>query len=164
LSGLLGEDLSGPSWVLCTCKDCQRRAPESDRTSLPGRNPLDDARNSVEVTVLQRVGRYPRRLDLGDLFLRVRRVDTHRVQVMAKLTVHGMDGMKYGYARIGTDGTRRQPCSLPHSNAPGVRASSRARASRELPPSALPFRVASRHSGPVMRPLLIQCKETDEDG
>jgi hypothetical protein len=40
----LGKDLSGPSWVLCTRKNCQRRAEESDRTSLPGRNPLDDAR------------------------------------------------------------------------------------------------------------------------
>jgi hypothetical protein len=44
LGRLLGEDLSGPSWVLCTCKDCQRRAAESDRTALPGRNPLDDIR------------------------------------------------------------------------------------------------------------------------
>ena len=44
LGHLLGEDLSGPSWVLCTCKDCQRMAAESDHTALPGRNPLDDAR------------------------------------------------------------------------------------------------------------------------
>ncbi len=44
LRRLLGADLSGPEWVLCTCKDCQRRAAESDRTALPGRNPLDDAR------------------------------------------------------------------------------------------------------------------------
>jgi hypothetical protein len=44
LGRLLGKDLSGPSWVLCTCKDCQRRAEESDRTALPGRNPLDSAR------------------------------------------------------------------------------------------------------------------------
>ncbi len=44
LGRLLGEDLGGPSWVLCTCKDCQHRAEESDRTALPGRNPLDDAR------------------------------------------------------------------------------------------------------------------------
>ncbi|MGA2263154.1 MAG: hypothetical protein ABSH28_17185 [Acidobacteriota bacterium] len=41
---LFGGDLSGPSWVLCTCKDCQRKAGESDHTALPGRNPLDDAR------------------------------------------------------------------------------------------------------------------------
>ena len=38
LGRLLGKDLSGPSWVLCTCKDCQRRAEESDHTALPGRN------------------------------------------------------------------------------------------------------------------------------
>ena len=44
LGRLLGQDLSGPSWVLCTCKDCLRRAEESDHTALPGRNPLDDAR------------------------------------------------------------------------------------------------------------------------
>jgi hypothetical protein len=44
LGRLLGDDLSGPSWVLCTCKDCQRRVAESDRTTLPGRNPLDEAR------------------------------------------------------------------------------------------------------------------------
>jgi hypothetical protein len=44
LGRLLGEDLRGPSWVLCTCKDCQRRTEESDRTLLPGRNPLDDVR------------------------------------------------------------------------------------------------------------------------
>jgi hypothetical protein len=44
LGRLLGNDLSGPSWVLCTCKDCQRKAGESDHTALPGRNPLDDAR------------------------------------------------------------------------------------------------------------------------
>lgn len=41
---LLGENLSGPSWVLCRCKDCQHRAAESDRTALPGRNVLDDIR------------------------------------------------------------------------------------------------------------------------
>jgi hypothetical protein len=40
LGRLLGEDLSGPSWVLCTCKDCQHKAAESDHTSLPGRNPF----------------------------------------------------------------------------------------------------------------------------
>jgi hypothetical protein len=43
LGRLLGEDLSGPSWVLCTCRSCQKKAAESDRTALPGRNPLDDA-------------------------------------------------------------------------------------------------------------------------
>jgi hypothetical protein len=44
LGRLLGENLRGPSWVLCTCKDCQRKVAESDHTALPGRNPLDDAR------------------------------------------------------------------------------------------------------------------------
>ena len=44
LGRLLGANLSGPSWVLCACKDCQRRSAESDHTSLPGRNPLDAAR------------------------------------------------------------------------------------------------------------------------
>jgi hypothetical protein len=44
LGRLLGADLSGPSWVLCTCKDCQRKASEADHTALPGRNPLDAAR------------------------------------------------------------------------------------------------------------------------
>lgn len=44
LGQLLGKDLGGPSWVLCACKDCLRKAAESDRTALPGRNPLDDAR------------------------------------------------------------------------------------------------------------------------
>ena len=51
---LLGKDLSGPSWVLCTCKDCQRRAEESDRTALPGRNPLDDERTSALVREIVR--------------------------------------------------------------------------------------------------------------
>jgi len=32
LGRLLGENLSGPSWVLCTCRDCQRKAVESDHT------------------------------------------------------------------------------------------------------------------------------------
>jgi hypothetical protein len=49
LGRLLGQDLSGPSWVNCTCKDCQRRTEESDRTALPGRNPLDDERTSALV-------------------------------------------------------------------------------------------------------------------
>jgi hypothetical protein len=43
LGRLLGANLNGPSWVLCTCKDCQRRAEESDHTALPGRNPLGEA-------------------------------------------------------------------------------------------------------------------------
>jgi hypothetical protein len=49
LGRLLGKDLSGPSWVLCACKDCQRKAAESDHTALPGRNPLDDERTSAIV-------------------------------------------------------------------------------------------------------------------
>ena len=44
LGRLLGEDLSGPSWVFCTCKSCQDKKAESDHTRLPGRNPLDAAR------------------------------------------------------------------------------------------------------------------------
>jgi hypothetical protein len=43
LGRLLGEDLSGPSWVLCTCRSCHSKAAESDHTALPGRNPLDEA-------------------------------------------------------------------------------------------------------------------------
>jgi hypothetical protein len=46
---LLGEDLSGPSWVLCTCKDCQQRKAELDRTALPGRNLIDDEQTSALV-------------------------------------------------------------------------------------------------------------------
>jgi hypothetical protein len=44
LGCLLGADLSGPNWVLCTCKSCQDKKSESDHTRLPGRNPLDAAR------------------------------------------------------------------------------------------------------------------------
>jgi len=51
---VLGEDLSGPAWVLCTCKDCQRRAAESDRTALPGRNRLDDERTTALVREITR--------------------------------------------------------------------------------------------------------------
>ena len=55
LGRLLGEDLSGPSWVLCTCKDCQCKAAESDHTMLPGRNPLDEARaEEIVKTVMAR--------------------------------------------------------------------------------------------------------------
>ncbi len=42
LRRLLGADLSGPSWVVCRCRDCQREAADLDRTELPGRNPLKD--------------------------------------------------------------------------------------------------------------------------
>ena len=58
LGHLLGRDLSGPSWVLCTCKDCQRRAAESDHTALPGRNPLDDARAEEIVREIVRNRKY----------------------------------------------------------------------------------------------------------
>ena len=58
LGRLLGQNLSGPSWVLCTCKDCQRRAAESDRTALPGRNPLDDDRTSALVREIVRHREY----------------------------------------------------------------------------------------------------------
>jgi hypothetical protein len=46
---LLGEDLSGPNWVQCTCKSCQDKKSGSDHTRLPGRNPFDDDRISVLV-------------------------------------------------------------------------------------------------------------------
>ena len=55
---LLGEDLSGPSWVLCACKDCRRRAAELDHTPLPGRNPLDDERTSALVREIVRHRKY----------------------------------------------------------------------------------------------------------
>ena len=58
LGRLLGKDLSGPSWVLCACKDCQRRAEESDRTALPGRNPLDDESTSALVREIVRKRKY----------------------------------------------------------------------------------------------------------
>jgi hypothetical protein len=58
LGRLLGQDLSGPSWVLCTCKDCQRRAEESDNTALPGRNPMDDERTSALVREVVRKRKY----------------------------------------------------------------------------------------------------------
>jgi hypothetical protein len=58
LGRLLGEDLSGPSWVLCACKDCQRKAAESDHTALPGRNPLDNDRTSVLVREIVRSRKY----------------------------------------------------------------------------------------------------------
>ncbi len=43
---------------LCTCKDCPRRAAESDRTALPGRNPLDDDRTSALVREIARNRKY----------------------------------------------------------------------------------------------------------
>ncbi len=46
LGRLLGANLSGPSWVLCTCKDCQRKISDIDKTQLPGRNPLQDDETS----------------------------------------------------------------------------------------------------------------------
>jgi hypothetical protein len=58
LGRLLGEDLSGPSWVLCSCKDCQRKAAESDYTSLPGRNAPDDGSTSALVREIVRRRRY----------------------------------------------------------------------------------------------------------
>ena len=42
LRRLLGADLSGPSRVACTCRDCQRNAADLDHTSLPGRDLLKD--------------------------------------------------------------------------------------------------------------------------
>jgi hypothetical protein len=58
LGRLLGKDLRGPSWVLCTCKDCQRRAEESDHTALPGRNVLDDGSTSALVREIVRKRKY----------------------------------------------------------------------------------------------------------
>jgi hypothetical protein len=55
---LLGEDLNGPAWVVCGCKDCQRREAESDKTALPGRNPLDDDRTSALVREITRNRKY----------------------------------------------------------------------------------------------------------
>ena len=60
LGRLLGADLSGPSWVLCTCKDCQRRAAESDHTALPGRNPIDDELTSALVREIVRKRKFPK--------------------------------------------------------------------------------------------------------
>jgi hypothetical protein len=58
LGRLLGQDLSEPSWVLCTCKDCQRRTGESDHTALPGRNPLDDVRTEEIVKAVTAKRKY----------------------------------------------------------------------------------------------------------
>jgi hypothetical protein len=58
LGRLLGEDLSGPNWVQCTCKSCQYRAAESDQTQLPGRNPIDDARAEEIVREIVRNRKY----------------------------------------------------------------------------------------------------------
>jgi hypothetical protein len=58
LERLLGEDLSGPSWVQCTCKSCQEKKAESDYTRLPGRNPLDDARAEEIVREIVRKRKY----------------------------------------------------------------------------------------------------------
>jgi hypothetical protein len=58
LGRLLGEDLSGPSWVQCTCKNCQDRTAESDYTKLPGRNQLDDAGAEEIVNEIVRKRKY----------------------------------------------------------------------------------------------------------
>jgi hypothetical protein len=55
---ILGSDLSGPVWVICSCKECQRKKPEIDRTPLPGRNPLDDARVDELIRELVRRRKY----------------------------------------------------------------------------------------------------------
>jgi hypothetical protein len=46
LGRLLGEDLSGPAWVVCRCKACQREISDIDKTPLPGRNRLQDDETS----------------------------------------------------------------------------------------------------------------------
>jgi hypothetical protein len=58
LGHLLGKDLSGPSWVLCACKDCQRKAAESDHRALPGRNSFDDDRTTVLIGEIIRKRKY----------------------------------------------------------------------------------------------------------
>jgi hypothetical protein len=58
LGRVLGEDLGGPSWVVCACADCRRRAAESDRTALPGRDPLDEARAEEIVREVVRKRKY----------------------------------------------------------------------------------------------------------
>lgn len=58
LGRLLGEDLSGPSWVVCTCKDCQRKSAESDHTPLPGRNAVDDGSTAALVREIVRKRKY----------------------------------------------------------------------------------------------------------
>lgn len=58
LGRLLGEDLSGPSWVQCTCKSCQDRTAESDQTKLPGKNPFDDDGTSALVREIVRKRKY----------------------------------------------------------------------------------------------------------
>ena len=58
LGRLLGENLSGPSWVLCSCRDCQCKAADSDHTSLPGRNAADDSSTSALVREIVRRRKY----------------------------------------------------------------------------------------------------------
>jgi hypothetical protein len=58
LGRMLGEDLSGPNWVLCSCKSCQDIKAESDRTWLPGRNHLDEARTEEIVREIVRKRKY----------------------------------------------------------------------------------------------------------
>ena len=41
LRHLLGPDLSGPEWLVCHCRRCQKRAADIDHTRPPGRNPMD---------------------------------------------------------------------------------------------------------------------------
>lgn len=55
---LLGPDLSGPAWVICSCKECQRKKAEADRTPLPGRNLLDEARVEDLIRELVRKRKY----------------------------------------------------------------------------------------------------------
>jgi hypothetical protein len=58
LRRLLGPDLSGPQWVVCTCKDCKRRAADTDNTALPGPNPLESERISALVRDVTRKRRH----------------------------------------------------------------------------------------------------------
>ena len=58
LGHLLGEDLSGPSWVLCTCRSCRDRSAEPNNVPLPGRNPVDDGSTSALVREIVRRRKY----------------------------------------------------------------------------------------------------------
>ena len=58
LRHMLGEDLSEPSWVLCTCRSCRDKAAESDHTPLPGRNPVDDGGTAALVREIVRRRKY----------------------------------------------------------------------------------------------------------
>jgi len=57
LRRLLGQDLSGPAWCRCDCRDCQRKASDMDHTRLPGPDGLeqDEASRIVREVKARRV-------------------------------------------------------------------------------------------------------------